>query len=330
MATLHDLTTVELDPGLLERVPLGLCQYHQVLPLACEDGRVSAAMVYPHNVAAREMLAELLDAEIVPVQTNPALLQETFERLAAPVGDAATMEAPRLLLHAPDVDADALLARLANVLAGEENSECARLDSPEVGAAAVLTAAGATRCRLCLLPMLDGAEWSDSILRSPTSLLLATADQPALRRILVVLRGHGADMRALLWAAAVASEEGAEMVLLVLSEAHHYDLHVLLDHESNSGRHLAAAIKIMTERGVEPTLRIRQGDPLRQIVDELATDRYDMMVMSAESRGEFAAAVLRQLAARAVDLRALLICKPNRISMPMKAMQTTKRRLRRE
>ncbi|MFO7633296.1 MAG: universal stress protein, partial [Caldilinea sp.] len=273
MATILDLTTVEIDPGLLERVPLGLCQYHQVLPLAREDGRVSAAMVYPHNSAAREMLAELLDAEIVPVQTNAALLQETFEQLASPLSESPLSEPPRVLLHAPGVGDDALLVRLAETLAAEEETECARLDSPEVGAPAVLAAAGASRCRLTVLPISDSAEWGDVVLRSTTSLLLASTDRPRLKRILVVLRGHGADMRALAWAAAVACDESAELVLLMLTEAHRYDLHDLLDHEMGTGRHLAAAIKLVMSKGIEPTLRIRQGDAIRQIVDEVATQR---------------------------------------------------------
>jgi nucleotide-binding universal stress UspA family protein len=330
MATILDFTTVEIDPGLLERVPLGLCQYHQVLPLAREDGCVSAAMVYPHNTAAREMLAELLDAEIVPVQTSAALLQETFDRLSILFSEAPSPEPPRLLLYAPDVDDDALLSRLARTLAREEASECTRFDSSDVGAAAVLTAAGATRCRLCLLPLPERSEWGDVVLRSATSLLMAGTDRLCLQRVLVILRGHGADMRALPWAAAVASAESAGLALLVLSETHCYDLHMLLDHETGAGRHLAAAIKLATAKGVEPTLRIRQGEAIRQIVDEVATRRYDMVVIGAESRGEFAAAVLRKLAALAVDLRALLICKPNRIVTPPKAVHTTKRRLRRE
>lgn len=331
MATILDFTKIELDPGLLERVPLGLCQYHQVLPLAREDGRVSAAMVYPQNVAAREMLAELLDAEIVPVQTDAARLQEAFDRLAVLFSDSPSSEPPRLLLYAPEVSDDALLTRLARALAREEASECVRVDSSDVGVAAVLTAAGATRCRLCLLPLPERSEWDDVVLRSTTSLLMAATDQTRLQRVLVVLRGHGADMCALPWAAAIAGAESAGLALLILSETHRCDLHTLLDHESGAGRHLAAAIKTATAKGVEPTLRIRQGDAIRQIVDEVATRRYDMVVIGAESRGEFAAAVLRQLAEFAVDLRGLLICKPNRISIPPKAtMHTTKRRLRRE
>ena len=84
MAAIVDLATIEIDHSLLERVPLGLCQYHQVLPLAREGDRVSVAMVYPHNAAGLAMLAELLDAQIVPVQTSAATLQAAFEHLAPP------------------------------------------------------------------------------------------------------------------------------------------------------------------------------------------------------------------------------------------------------
>lgn len=330
MATILDLTHIELDPELLERVPLELCRYHQALPLAREDSRVSVAMVYPHNAAACAMLAELLEAEIVPVQTDAALLQETFERLSLLFAASPSSEPPQLLLYAPDVQEGALLLRLAQTLADEEARPCTRLDSPEVPAAAALTTASVSRCRLCLLPLPKPAEWGDVALRSSTSLLMAATDSPRLKQILVVLRGHGADMQALPWAAAIARAEAAKLALLVLNETSGCDLHALLDPETAIGRHLVAVTRLATAKGIEPTLRIRQGKPIRQIVDEAATQRYDMVALCAESWGEFAAAVLRELAALPVDLRALLICKPSRFSAPLKPLRTTKRRLHRD
>lgn len=324
MATILNLKTVTIDPSLLERVPLALCQYHQVLPLAYEDGCVSAAMVYPHNVAARDMLAELLDAAIVPVQTSAAALQETFERLASTHRDA-----PRFLLHATGASDDALLVRLAQLLAAQEGTECARLDAPEIGAAAVLTAAGVSRSKLALLPLPPPEEWSELALRAATSLLLATTAAVRVKRPLVVLRGHGADLRALAWAAAIAHHEAAELTLLILTDADHYDLHPLLDPEADAGRHVDAAVKLLYASGLTPTLRIRQGEAIQQIVDEVATGRYDMLMLCAESRGEFAAAALRQVASVAAPLRSLLICKPNRLVSSNRSLPSNKRRLQR-
>jgi hypothetical protein len=97
MAIFLDLAKIKLDPELLERVPLELCQYHQALPLAREGGLVSVAMVYPHNVAACAMLAELLEAEVIPVQVDAALLQEVFERLSPLFAESPLSERPQLL-----------------------------------------------------------------------------------------------------------------------------------------------------------------------------------------------------------------------------------------
>ena len=82
MAAILDLTTIAIDHRLLERPPLSLCQYHQVLPLAREGDRVSVAMVYPHNATVLAMLTELFDAQIVPVQSSATALQATFATLA--------------------------------------------------------------------------------------------------------------------------------------------------------------------------------------------------------------------------------------------------------
>lgn len=324
MASILNLKSVTIDPGLLERVPLALCQYHQVLPLAYEDGCVSAAMVYPHNVAARDMLAELLDAAIVPVQTSAAALQETFERLASTHRDA-----PRFLLHATGASEDALLLRLAQLLAAQEGTECARLDAPDVGASAVLTAAGVSRSKLALLPLPPPAEWAELTLRATTSLLMASTAAARVARPLVVLRGHGADMRALAWAASIARHEDAELTLLILTDAAHYDLHMLLDPETDTGRHVDAAVKLLKASGITPTLRIRQGEAVQQIADEAATGRYDMLMLCAESRGEFAAAALQRVALVGASLLALLICKPNRLGTLNQPLPSNKRRLQR-
>ena len=186
----------------------------------------------------------------------------------------------------------------------------------------MLAAAGASRCRLTALPMPAPEECSDIVLRSTTSVLFAaTADVP-VARLLVVLRGRGADMRALAWSAVIAVAELAELTLLVLSEADRYDLHDLLSDETEGGRHLADSISVVTSKGIEPTMRIRQYDAnrqydaSRQIVEELATQRYDMLVLCAERHGEFVAETVRRLLSANTSLRALLVCKPNRIAAP--------------
>jgi len=328
LATIPDLTKIELDTELLERLPLGLCRYHQVLPLAREDGCISVAMVYPHNTAVREMLTSLLDAEIVPVQVGEAALQQALQRSAV-LTALSTDEPSRILLHAPDIDDATLLVRLARTLAAEEGSCCTYMASAETSGAATLTAAGASHNRLTALPMTEASGWDDLVLRMPVSLLLAATDDAPITQILVALRGHGADMQALTWAAAIAKAEAAEVTLLVLTETLSTDFHSLLDPESLAGRHFAAAVRLVMARGIEPRVRLRQGDCIRQIAEEVATRRYDMVALCAERQGEFVSAVLRRLSADAPNLRALLLCKPNPISTPLKNLRSTKRRIHR-
>ena len=328
MVTIPDLTKIKLDPELLARVPLVLCRYHQVLPLAREDGRVSVAMVYPRNIAARDMLTSLLEAEIVSVQISEHALQEALQRLAA-LTSASTDDLPHILLHAPGIAATALLMRLSSVVAAAVGGDCACIQSPEISLAATLAVASASHSRLVAVPMMDAAAWEDLLQRTPTSLLLAaTADAP-VTQILVVLRGHGADMQALSWAVAIAVAESAHLTLLLLPDSPTTDLQSLLDPESQAGRHVAAAVKLVSSQGIEPRLRLRQGDCIRQIVEEVATHRYDMVALCAERHGEFTAAVMRQLASDAPRLRALLLCKPAPIGAISVNLRSTKRRIRR-
>ena len=328
LLTISDLTRIELDTELLERVPLGLCRYHQVLPLAREDARVSVAMVYPHNTAARDMLASLLEAEIVSVQISENVLQQAFQRVTA-LTAAVADNPPHILLHAPGLADTALLARLAKVLTAEEGGGCTCIESPEISAAATLAAAGASHSRLAALSMIDASSWSDFVLRTPTSLLLAATDDAPITGVLVVLRGHGADMQALSWAAGIARAEAADLTLLALTAAPASDLLSLLDPESQPGRHLAAAVRRVMAYGVEPRLRLRQGDCIPQIVEEVATHRYDMVALCAERHGEFASAVMRQLAPDASKVRALLLCKQNPLIATLRSLRSTKRRIHR-
>lgn len=325
MTAILDLTDVEIDRSLLKRVPLGLCQYYQALPLAREQNCVSVAMVYPHNTVACAVLADLLAAQVVPVESSAAAIQSAIDKLGAPTPP----DQPGVLVHAPGAGPSALLMKLATILAAEQATSYARLESSEVDFAAVLVAAGAYRLTALPLPLADEA--ARLILRSTTSLLLAPTTPEPLDCVVTVLRGFAGDLLAVSWAAAIASSENAALILLVLTEPLRYDLREIISPESNQGRHLANCIRAAAAKGVEPVLRIRQGSVQQQIVAEITARQNLFLALPAEGHGNFAAGVVENTLRSSEQIRGVLVCKPDRIAVSSnKPFQSTKRRIHRE
>ncbi len=79
-----NLSAVNIDFPLAQRVPYALSRYYLALALGQENGSVSVAMAYPENLKARQVLGGLLQAEVVPVFTPAEQLLPVLERVYCP------------------------------------------------------------------------------------------------------------------------------------------------------------------------------------------------------------------------------------------------------
>ena len=85
-----NLNAVDIDFPLARRVPYALSRYYLALALGQENGLVSLAMAYPENIKARQVLSNLLQADVVPVFTPAEQLLPVLEHVYCPQPGANT------------------------------------------------------------------------------------------------------------------------------------------------------------------------------------------------------------------------------------------------
>jgi nucleotide-binding universal stress UspA family protein len=74
---------------------------------------------------------------------------------------------------------------------------------------------------------------------------------------------------------------------------------------------LELCLSDLNKANVQVSLRLRQGNPVEQIVTELAQGDYDLLVIAAEARGDFVLNVLSRIdAAGVLPTQPMLIIKP--------------------
>jgi nucleotide-binding universal stress UspA family protein len=89
-------------------------------------------------------------------------------------------------------------------------------------------------------------------------------------------------------------------------------LDVLLSPSTPSGNYLRYVAQQLKHWQIDGNLHLRQGDPDRQIRDEVAEGAYDLVVIGAEPHGQFYRALLGEMVKpllRWID-RPLLIARP--------------------
>lgn len=133
--------------------------------------------------------------------------------------------------------------------------------------------------------------------RWPGSLLLARRPRWPLRQILTILRGESGDDAAVAWTLRLAAAAGAGVTLLAVipplpglySEGSQVQaqLDVLLLANSTTGCCLRRQVRRLQQAGVMAQLGSRPGAPGRQIETEVRRSAPDLVVIAAESTGQF-------------------------------------------
>jgi hypothetical protein len=156
----------------------------------------------------------------------------------------------------------------------------------------------------------------------PGSLLLARHPRWPLRQILTILRGEPGDDAALEWTLRLAEAAGAGVTLLAVipSLPGFYNegsqvqaqLGVLLLANSMTGCCLRRQLRRLHQAGVAAQLGTQPGAPDRQIETEIRCSAPDLVVIAAESAGQFWRLWLGELVRpllRRID-RPLLVARP--------------------
>ena len=125
------------------------------------------------------------------------------------------------------------------------------------------------------------------------------AKRQPLRQILLVVRPEKAQDLALNWTMNLARRNGASLTVLVLlplvpllssREARlQQGLAMLLAEDSLLEQQLRHISQRLADKGLEASLRLRQGSPEQQLRAELDAQKYDLVVVTEAKAGGYAA-----------------------------------------
>lgn len=293
------------DSDLLRRVDRRLATYYLAVPLAGEDNRVTVATAYPDNVAALRVLERLLQAAVVPVSTTEDEMQQAIARIYPEIapGEGAIM------VWSDDPAWTETVLETAQAFGRAAGRPVVILDSSAT-LDEVLARAGYD-FSLLAARVSDEASLERLVRLSPVSLLLVRGEYTPADRVLVALRGFGSDRETLDRVFPMVAREGTGATVLPLSRPGSTRFNDLLDDSSPARRHLRSFLHDLDTQQARVEVRLSQGDPATQIVNELTAGHYGLLVMAAEAQGAFVWQVLLRIEGEKIwPERPVLVVKP--------------------
>lgn len=278
-----NLNAISIDFPLARRVPYALSRYYLALALGQENGAVSVAMAYPQNLKARQVLGGLLHADVVPVFTPAEQLLPVLERVYCPQPGVARS----ILAWHDGVMWETAVSHTATQLSQTLLAPVTTYTAPQVTLDEVLALAATSQHELLVLTAPGHKQLPGVLNQTARPLFFVRGTPSALQRILVVMRGFASDERALDWLTPFAWQAGTAVTLLPLING--ADLGPYLHPDSPSGQHLDRCLRRLHAEGVTVQLKFRQGSPVQQVVEELASraNPYDLLAIAAEGAGDF-------------------------------------------
>ena len=298
------------DGDLLNRIDRRVASYYLAVPLAGEGGHVTVATAYPDNAAAMRVFERLLRAKVVPVSSSEPELHAAIARLYPEVapGEGA------IAAWSGDPSLAESVIDTANAFGRPAGRPIVILDA-STGLDQVL---GRVTHDFSLLvcAVSNEREREELIRRSPVSLVLVRGNYVTFDRLLVALRGFGSDYEALERISPILCREGAGATMLPLSHPPASRPQGLMAASSPARLHLQSFLRDLDRQKAQVEVRLIEGDPATQIVDELARGWYGLLVIAAEADGAFVGEVISRIEREgAWPARPILIVKPP-VSLP--------------
>lgn len=297
-----DLENLVLDWALMAHVPLDLARYYLALPLASEDGIVSVAMAYPQDGTAVAVLADVLDAPVVPVRAPAAAIRcalDDYQTVATPC-------LPRVLAWSNDDRHTDFVSAVATRFATALEAAMTLITARDLDG--VLNVARAGRYALTVVHLPAGVEPSLLLPHAPAPLLLLRNGLQHLERVLIALRGYSADEQILNWLAPLLSKGTTVTLMPVARPEAGNHLPLLVDEVADG--HLRACLYHPALRDARAFVKFRQGQIVRQIGQETEEGNYDLVVIAAEGHGYFVGRILAAIEQQAAGQRSFFILKP--------------------
>ena len=300
----------DLDPGVARRLSPAVAWRHHALPVAAKNRQVTVVMADPSDAAAREAVASDLGVEPCIVRGDQMAIDRRVAELWC---EEEQMDTHLLTLASPDGGSEQF-ARYVEYVKGVLGGNL-RCVSGEASVATLMDET-AQECELVIVGM-SGDTGSqglssrsfDAIAVSGLSASVLLVRRPSwpLHRILLLIQGEAWDEEATDWTLRLAEPSGASVTALAVvppvPAMYHGlarmegGLAQLLVTDTPLGREMRQVARRLVDRGVEGTLRLRQGSPEWEIRRELVKGHFDLLVIGGAFRSGVRRLVLGDLAA---------------------------------
>lgn len=302
------LADVHLDSDLARRLPRRLAYYHLALPIAQDADGITVAMAHPEYPKVILVLEAALGARIIPVRSFAETIRQQLD-------DIWQREAQAL--PADSFDGLRVVHWARSEVALQQSEPYVRhflgaLERETQTRTSITSEYGASLAPDLIIAAVGDAAPPDGLFHSPASLLVLQNASALPRRILHVLRGHIPDYRVLDWLVPLSRKRAAQVTLLIGVDGASRkppvsDLSTILLTQDGRNRHISECRQRLSEAQVAGSLKLRQGELLTAVRDELAERPYDLVAIAAEAYGDFAQQVGELVR---VSVPAFLVIKP--------------------
>lgn len=309
MYPLLSLAQITIDAELARRLPRRLAYYHLALPIAQDEENITLAMAYPENRRVVEVIQSALGMPITLVRSHPDDIRRALDSLWADERDthhAVLMGWSATPNQHPALDHYAQSLTVA--LSLQENITISHADP-----ATFITLVNEGHPALAVCAVTDLETCRAFISSISTSLLLVRGTLTPPRAMLLALRGHTADQRALDWAIPLAQYYDAHITLLAAANPIHAgqgnplmsDIARLLVSEHPA--HVIEYGQMLASMNLRGRIKISDGALEAALARTLDESHYDCVVIATEHKGSFVQGILAQ---RNDSPSAFLVIKP--------------------
>jgi nucleotide-binding universal stress UspA family protein len=283
-----ELDRLTTNPALAQRLPPELAFQYHALPVAEREGCLTIAMANPEDGAARAAVCGALGTTPYLVKGDAKaidmLLAEMWPEQSPKALHFLVLDQPSEKKHAADAElwayASALSERLGASLEREYSDSILGLHRSDYDLIIMNKAE-----RPAFWQVMAGLKAAQSVNQPPTSLLIVREPVWPLTNLLMVIRCNETSDAALSWIIKMAKPAELAVTLLLVTPflpIIHYDSYVrsLMSPGTEVGNWLERASQQFEQCQILSAVKIRQGEPVWQLKQELAEGRYDLAVIA--------------------------------------------------
>lgn len=275
-----ELDRLTTNPNLARHLPPELAFRYHALPIAEWEGCLTIAMANPEDGVARAAVCRA-------VGMTPYLVKgdaRTIDMLLVQMWPGWLTRPPHLLVLDPGCT-DKLwtyAGELSNQLGAALERKCLDADIEQSHYDLIIMSKPE---RPALWQVIDDLKEAQSVAQPPTSLLIVRKPVWPLIRLLLVVRCNETSDAALNWIIKLAKPTRSAVTLQIITPplpTIHYDgyIQALMSTSTEVGNWIYRAGQQFEEWQIPSTVKIRQGDPIWQLRQELVEGAYDLAVLA--------------------------------------------------